>query len=70
MTDWRDETATLSAAPGSPQSVRSSAIAPDGFTPGALQGDAFSPILRERVPPKLPAGLNWRRKPEPLAEAA
>jgi hypothetical protein len=38
-------------------------------TPGALQGDDY-PLDYEDGYPKLPACLDRRRKPEPLAEAA
>jgi hypothetical protein len=41
----------------------------DGSTPGALQGD-YPLEYYEDGYPKLPACLDRRRKPEPLAEAA
>ena len=39
-------------------------------TPGALQGDEYQLEYYEDGYPKLPACLDRRRKPEPLAEAA
>jgi hypothetical protein len=39
-------------------------------TPGALQGDDYPLEYYEDRYPKLPACLDRRRKPEPLAEAA
>ena len=41
-----------------------------GLTPGALQGDDYPLEYYEDGYPKLPACLDRRRKPEPLAEAA
>ena len=41
-----------------------------GPTPGALQGDDVQLEYYEDGYPKLPACLDRRRKPEPLAEAA
>src|SRR4030095_13726973 len=39
-------------------------------TPGALQGDEYQLDYYEAGYPKLPACLDQRREPEPLAEAA
>jgi hypothetical protein len=39
-------------------------------TPGALQGDDYPLEYYEDGYPKLPACLDRRRKPEPLADAA
>ena len=41
-----------------------------GPTPGALQGDDYPLEYYEDGYPKLPACLDRRPKPEPLAEAA
>jgi hypothetical protein len=43
---------------------------PAGPTPGALQGDGVQLEYYEDRFPKLPACLDRRRKPEPIAEAA
>ena len=41
-----------------------------GPTPGALQGDDYPLTYDENGYPELPACLDRRRKPEPMAEAA
>ena len=43
---------------------------PNGPTPGALQGDDYQLEYYADGYPKLPACLDRRPKPEPLAEAA